>query len=170
MEDIARQQMSIKVSSMDLLNTQIQVESKAAASYLAMASWCDQRAFSNSANFFYAQAEEERSHMMKIFKFITNCGGNAISPEVTNINHDFSSLEEIFQNALEQEIEVTKLINGIVANSRKSNDYAVENFMQWFIGEQLEEERSMRDILDLFELIGREGIALKLIDERIKTE
>ncbi len=170
MKDIIRQQMSIKTSSMDLLNKQIQLEGKASANYLAMASWCDQHAFANSAHFFYAQAEEERNHMMKIFRFINNCGGNAISPEVTNIDHDFSSLEEIFVTALEQEIETTKSINGIVANSKKCDDYAVENFMQWFIGEQLEEERSMRDILDLFEIMGRDGIALKLIDERIKTE
>ncbi len=170
MKDIIRQQMSITASSMDVLNQQIQMESKASASYLAMASWCDQNAFGNSALFFYAQAEEERSHMMKIFKFINDSGGNAISPEVTDINHDFSSLEEVFVTALEQEIEVTKAINGIVANAKKTDDYAVENFMQWFIEEQLEEERSIRDILDLFELMGRDGIALKLIDERIKTE
>lgn len=170
MKDIIRQQMSIKASSMDLLNKQIQMEGKASASYLAMASWCDQNAFGNSAHFFYAQAEEERSHMMKIFKFVNDCGGNSVSPEVTDINHDFSSLEEIFVTALEQEIEVTKAINGIVANSKKTDDYAVENFMQWFVSEQLEEERSIRDILDLFELMGREGIALKLIDERIKRD
>lgn len=170
MKDIARQRMSIKVSSMDLLNNQIQMEGVASARYLAMASWCDQHAFNNSAHFFYAQAQEERMHMMKIFKFINDCGGNSISPEVTNINHDFSSLEEIFETALEQEIEVTRSINGIVAECRKTNDYAVENFLQWFISEQLEEERSMRDILDLFDLMGREGSALKLIDERIKTE
>ena len=51
---------------------------------------------------------------------------------------------------------------------KKTEDFAVENFLQWFVKEQLEEEKSMRDILDLFEVIGREGIALKLIDERIK--
>ena len=167
MKDIARQQMSLKVSSMDALNDQIKMEGKASASYLAMASWCDQNAFPGSAAFLYKQAEEEREHMMKIFKFINNCGGNAVSPEITNINHDFSSLEEIYETALEQEIMVTKSINNIVSLAKKSEDYAVENFLQWFIKEQVEEENSMRDILDLFNVIGREGIALKLIDERI---
>ncbi|SIP94810.1 ferritin [Maribacter ulvicola] len=168
MKDIARLNMSIKVTSLDALNDQIQMEGKASSSYLAMASWCDQNSYSGSAALFYRQASEEREHMMKIFKFINDCGGNAISPEISNINHDFSSLEEIFETALEQEIAVTKSINKIISLAKKTEDYAVENFLQWFVKEQLEEEKSMRDILDLFEVMGREGIAIKLIDERIK--
>ncbi len=97
MKDIARLNMSIKVTSLDALNDQIQMEGKASSSYLAMASWCDQHSYTGSAEFFYRQANEEREHMMKIFKFINDCGGNAISPEISNINHDFSSLEEIFE-------------------------------------------------------------------------
>lgn len=93
-----------------------------------------------------------------------------LSPEIKNIEHDFSSLEEIFETALSQEIEVTKSINNIIASARKNGDFGVENFLQWFVAEQLEEEKTMRDILDLFDLMGREGIALKLIDERIPVE
>ncbi|MEZ4969443.1 MAG: ferritin [Flavobacteriaceae bacterium] len=170
MKDIARQKMSIKVSSMDLLNNQLKMEAHASASYLAMASWCEQHAFTQSAEFFYHQASEEREHMMKIFRFITDCGGNSISPTVNNINHDFSHLEEVFETALEQEIAVTKSIYNLLSVARKEQDYLVENFLQWFINEQLEDEKTFRDILDLFELMGRDGIALKLIDERIKTE
>ncbi|MBU2947865.1 ferritin [Zobellia uliginosa] len=170
MKDIARQQMSIKIESMDMLNAQIQMEGKASASYLAMASWCDQRGYIQSADFMYKQAAEEREHMMKIFKFVNDCGGNALSPEIVNIAHDFSSLEEVFETALSQEIEVTKSINNIVAEAKKNKDFGVENFLQWFVTEQLEEEKTMRDILDLFEIMGRDGIALKFIDERIGAE
>ncbi|MBT2162701.1 ferritin [Zobellia barbeyronii] len=170
MKDIARQQMSIKVESMDMLNAQIQMEGRASASYLAMASWCDQRGYNQSAGFMYKQAAEEREHMMKIFKFVNDCGGNAISPAIESTNHDFSSLEEVFETALSQEIDVTKSINRIVAAAKKNSDFGVENFLQWFITEQLEEEKTMRDILDLFEIMGRDGIALKLIDERISVE
>ncbi|MDX1362701.1 ferritin [Arenibacter latericius] len=167
MKNIARQQMSIKVSSMDLLNNQIKLEAHASATYLAMASWCDQNAFTNSAEFFYAQSAEERDHMMKIFKFISESGGIAISPTVEDINHDFSNLEEVFETALDHEIMVTKSIHKILATARNDQDYVVENFLQWFVQEQLEEEKSLRNILDLFELMGRDGIALKLIDERV---
>jgi ferritin len=168
MKDIARQQMSIKVSSMDLLNNQIKLEAFASSTYLAMASWCDQHGYVNSAEFFYQQSAEERDHMLKIFKFIADCGGNAISPTVDNINHDFSHLEEVFENALDQEIEVTKSIHKLLATARKDEDFVVENFLQWFVKEQLEEEKMLRAILDLFELMGRDGIALKFIDERVK--
>lgn len=170
MKDIARQRMSIKVSTMDLLNDQIKMESHASASYLAMASWCEQNAFVQSAKFFYHQASEEREHMMKIFKFIVDCGGISLSPTVDNINHDFSNLEEVFETALDQEIEVTKSIYKILSVAKKEQDYLTENFLQWFIKEQLEEEKTFRDILDLFELMGRDGIALKFIDERITTD
>jgi ferritin len=169
MKDIARQRLSIKVSTMDLLNDQIKMEAHASASYLAMASWCEQNAFLQSAEFFYHQATEEREHMMKIFKFIADCGGNSISPTVNNINHDFSNLEEVYETALDQEIEVTKSIYKILSVAKKEQDFLTENFLQWFIKEQLEEEKTFRDILDLFELMGRDGIALKFIDERIKT-
>lgn len=153
---------------MDLLNNQIKMEAQASASYLAMASWCDQHAYLKSAEFFYEQAAEEREHMMKIFKFITDCGGIAISPTIENVNHDFSHLEEVFETALDQEISVTKSIHKLLSTARKDQDFVVENFLQWFVEEQLEEERTFRDILDLFELMGRDGIALKLIDERVK--
>ena len=130
MKNIARQQMSIKVSTMDLLNEQIKMEAHASADYLAMASWCDQHGYVQSAEFFYAQSAEEREHMMKIFRFITDCGGNSISPTVENINHDFSHLEEVFETALEQEIAVTKAIHKLLAAARNDQDYVVENFLQ----------------------------------------
>lgn len=167
MKDLVRQRLSINVDVMDLLNGQIAKEAHSSSIYLAMASWCDHNALENSAEFFYEQSKEERDHMMKIFKFINDNGGMAISPEVTDVTHDFNSLEGIFESALEQEIAITKSIHNIVLKCRKVNDLATENFLQWFVKEQMEEEQTMRRALDLFDLMGTEGIALKLIDERI---
>lgn len=167
MKDLVRQKLGINVDIMDLLNEQIQKEAQSSSAYLAMASWCDQNALTNSAAFFYKQAEEEREHMMKIFRFVNDNGGTAYSPEIKNIMHEFNSLQEIFETALDQEIAITKSIHGIVHRCRKVQDLSTENFMQWFIQEQMEEEQKMRRILDLFDLMGTEGIALKLIDERV---
>ncbi len=168
MKDLMRQKLGINVDVMDLLNEQIGMEAHAASSYLAMASWCDQNALKGSAALLYEQAEEEKEHKMKIFHYINDNGGTATSPEIKNIQQDFSSLEEIYETALEQEISVTKSINAIVKKSRKVEDYRTEKFLQWFIDEQMEEEKKMRDILDLFELLGDSPITLKLIDERVK--
>ena len=167
MNNVARQQLSIHVESMDLLNGQIQMEAKASATYLAMASWCEQNGFFTSAKFFFKQAEEEREHMMKIFHFLVDTGGNPISPEVTGINHEFESIKDIFESALNHEIKVTESIKNIVKSARKSVDITTERFLDWFILEQVEEENTIRDILDMVELTGMEGVGKQMIDDKV---
>lgn len=167
MKDLVRQKISINVDIMDMLNEQISKEAHSSAAYLAMASWCDHNGLNNSAKFFYDQSGEEREHMLRIFKFINDNGGTAYSPEVKNVLHDFNSLQEIFESALDQEIMITKSIHNIVHKCRKVQDLASENFLQWFVQEQMEEENKMRRVLEMFDLMGTDGIALKLIDERV---
>ena len=168
MKDLVRQKISINIDIMDMLNEQIAKEAAASSAYLAMASWCDQNALTNSAEFFYEQSGEERDHMMKIFKFVNDNGGAALAPQVGKQTHNFSSLQEVFEIALDQEIEVTKSINNIVQQCRKKNDFGTENFLLWFVQEQMEEEQKMRRVLDLIDLMGTDGIALRLVDERVK--
>lgn len=168
MNTIVRKQMSINADVMDLLNNQVAMEMKASASYLAMASWCDQRELLNSKAFFYKQAEEEREHAMKIFEFINDNGGAAISPNITNVNNDFESLRAIYETGLEQEIAVTESIFKIFKAARKADDFITEVFLQWFINEQSEEEDTFRSIIDVFDLM--EGMPLKMIDERLPKE
>ncbi|HLS30014.1 MAG TPA: ferritin [Flavobacteriaceae bacterium] len=168
MKDLMRQNLGINIEVMDLLNKQMVMEAEAADSYLAMASWCDQNALNHSAELLYDQSEEEREHQMKIFKYINDNGGAAKTPKVGKILEDFNSLKEIYETALDQEIEVTKSIHAIVKKCREVEDYRTEVFLHWFIQEQMEEEIKMRNILDLFELMKDSPIALKLIDERVK--
>ena len=167
MKDIARQQMSIQVESMDLLNGQIKMEAHASATYLAMASWCEQNGFFTSAKFFYKQSEEEREHMMKIFHFLVDTGGNPISPEISGINHEFSSIQDVFESALDHEVKVSESIKNIVKQARTSTDITTERFLDWFIIEQVEEENTIRDILDMIELTGMEGVGKQMIDDKI---
>jgi len=167
--DIAlRRQMILNVEIVDMLNQQIIMEQKASSKYLAMASWCDQRELRNSAKFFYNQAEEERGHFMKIFKFINDNGGSAISPVVGEVPHEYESLRDVFETALDAEISVTKSIHSIFKRARQVEDFTSEVFMQWFVTEQAEEEETMRDILDMIDLMG--DMPLRMIDERIPTE
>jgi len=168
MNNIARQQLSIQVESMDLLNEQIKMEAHASAAYLAMASWCEQNGFFTSAKFFFKQTEEEREHMMKIFNFLIDTGGSPISPEVSNINHEFSSIRDVFESALHHEINVSESINSIVKKARASMDITTERFLDWFILEQVEEENTIRDILDMIELTGTEGVGKQMIDNTIE--
>lgn len=167
MKDLVRQKLSIHVEVMDLLNDQIEKEAHSSSIYLAMASWCDHNALTFSARFFYDQSLEEREHMMRIFRFINDNGGTAYSPAVNNIIHDYNSLEDIFESALDQEISITKSIHNIVYKCREVQDLTSEYFLQWFIKEQMEEEQTIRKVLELFDLMGTEGLGLKLLDERI---
>lgn len=167
MKDIMRQKLGINVEVMDLLNKQIAMEAQAASSYLAMASWCDQNALNGSASLLYDQSKEELEHQIKIFKYVNDNGGTAYAPQTKKVLHDFNSLYEIYELALEQEIDVTKSIHKIIRKCRELEDYRTENFLQWFVKEQMEEEKKMRDILDLFELLKDSPITVKLVDERV---
>src|SRR5699024_9313183 len=138
MKDLMRQKLGINVEVMDMLNAQVADEATASAAYLAMASWCDQNALNGSAQLFYEQAQEEREHQLKIFHYINDNGGTAYAPKVGAVEHDFNTLKEVFETALEQEIEVTKSIHSMVKKCRQVDDYRTENFLTWFVTEQME--------------------------------
>jgi ferritin len=167
MKDLIRENLSINIKTVDLLNEQIKMEFQASSMYLSMASWCDREGFMNSAAFFYEQSEHEREHMLKIFKFVTDNGGIAYSPTNETVNHDYSSIVDVFESALLAEIRVSKSINNIFAQCRKNNDFASEIFVQWFVTEQLEEEQTMRRALQIFDLCGKNNEDLYLADKRI---
>jgi len=167
MKDLLRQRTSLKEEIEILLNNQIKMEAEASAKYLAMASWCDQNGFKHSSEYFLTQSNEERDHMLKIFNYILTVGGAAVSPEIGVVEHDYPSFRNIFESALNSEISVTKSINRIVTASRNVEDYATENFMQWFVNEQIEEEDNARRALELFDVIGEEGTGRYHIDKAI---
>ncbi|WP_109829419.1 ferritin [Reichenbachiella versicolor] len=167
MKDLMRQRVGVQENIMSLLNKQIKMEAQASATYLAMAAWCEQNSFDNSAAFFYAQSNEERDHMLKIFHYVSEVGGVAVSPEISAPKSEYGSLREVFETTLEHEIAVTESIHQIVGACRKANDYAAENFLQWFVKEQVEEELTVKRILDYFEMLGEEPMALLMIDERV---
>lgn len=167
MKDLVRLKTSLTEEVEKILNEQIRMEANSSSKYLAMASWCEEKGYKHSAEFFYLQAEEERQHMLKIFKYVAEMGGKAISPEVSHVQHDYATLREIFETALEQEISVTHAIYRIVDASRKVRDYGTDKFMDWFVAEQREEETVARRVLELFDIIGEEGQGLYFIDQAI---
>lgn len=150
-----------------LLNDQIAMEGKSSAYYLSMASWCHMMGYANGAKYLYTHADEERMHMMKIFQYVNEAGGHAIQPEITDVRHHFNSLREVFELILEHEIKVTKSINNIVDHAFMAKDFATFSFMQWYVTEQREEETMSRRALELFDIIGEEGIGLWTIDQEL---
>ena len=167
MKDLLRARTSLKEVIEILLNNQVKIEAEASAKYLAMASWCDSNGYRNSSKYFIKQAGEEREHMMKFFSYIMTVGGVAISPEVPAVRQEFSSFRNVFETALAGEINVTQSINRLVTQSRKEEDYATENFLQWFVNEQIEEEDNARRAIQLFDIIGEDGTGRYQIDKAI---
>lgn len=167
MKDLMRQKVAIQDNVMNMLNKQVKLEAQSSAAYLAMAAWCDQNGYDHSAKFFYEQSNEEREHMLKLFHFISDMGGQPIVATVDAPQSDFSSLREVFEIALESEINVSESINQIVATCRKAADFATENFMQWFVKEQVEEEFVARKALEYFEMLDDSPASMLIIDERI---
>lgn len=167
MKDIVRMKTSLSEEIESMLNNQVKMEAKSAAIYLAMAAYCDQLGFENSSEFFYTQSDEERLHMLKIFRYIADAGGTPVSPEVTNVPQEFESFRGVFESALEQEVQVTKSINKILALAYKEGDHATVQFLQWFVKEQQEEEFTARRRVELFDVIGEEGVGRYMIDQKI---
>ncbi|WPR72286.1 ferritin [Flavobacterium sp. NG2] len=153
MKDLLRTNSSLHEGIEKLLNIQAKIESDASNKYLAMAAWLDRNGFANTADYLYKQAEEEREHFLKVFKYITEMGGIAVTPTVSEVQQEFRSMKEVFEIALQNEITVTNAVNKIVAKCRTENDYATEEFMMWYVKEQREEEKNARRALELFELI-----------------
>jgi ferritin len=158
----------LKPSIEAILNQQIAVESQASYKYLALASWCDTEGYSGAAKFLYEHSDEERMHMLKLFRYINDKGGKAIVPPVEKPRFEFSSLREVFEYAYQGEISVTESIHNIASMCLKESDFTTQNFIQWYINEQLEEENLYRGILDRMKLIGNEGNSLYMIDMEIE--
>lgn len=167
MKDILRRHSVLNDAIVAIINRQIKMEAHSSAAYLAMAAWCDVRGYDNSAEFFFNQSEEERKHQLKLFHYLCDMECDAVSPTVGETQHDFGSLREVFEKALEHEIAVTDSIHEIVGETRKVNDIATEEFMRWFVQEQIEEEYIARRALELFDVLGEDKIALGMFEERI---
>lgn len=157
--------MKISPNTKKSLNDQIALEANASSSYLAMASWCEITGYVGAAHFFYLQSDEERTHMLKFVHYLNNVGGSATIPATKLPVNTFKSLESIIRTALNNEQIVTKAIHHIVEIAQKEKDYSTHAFLDWFVNEQVEEEKKFETILQKFELIGRDKLAINEIDK-----
>ncbi len=129
------------------LNEQIAYEFAASQQYIAIAVHYDIETLPRLAAFFYAQAVEERNHALMMVQYLADADSPVVIPAVTAPRNDFSDIVEPVQIALDQEKRVTEQINTLAGLAREHGDYASEQFMQWFIKEQVEEVASMNELL-----------------------
>jgi bacterioferritin B len=133
------------------LNEQIANEFAAHQQYVACAVYYDSEALPQLARFFYRQALEERDHAMMMVQYLLDTNAEASIPGVQEPRTLFVDVAEPIAIALEQEQRVSEQINALAATAREAGDYASEQFVQWFIKEQVEEVATMSELLRVAE-------------------
>src|SRR5688572_32726848 len=133
------------------LNEQIGNEFAAHQQYVAIAVHYDAETLPQLARFFYRQALEERDHAMMMVQYLVDADERVVIPGVAAPQVDFGDIVAPVALALQQEKRVSEQINGLAALARQEGDYSSEQFMQWFIKEQIEEIATMSDLLRVVE-------------------
>jgi len=155
-------------SMQEALNRQVLMEAESSQAYLAMASWADiQPGLKGVTAFFFRHSDEERMHMLKLIRYINERGGFAVIPALAQPTVTFVSLKKAFDEVFKQEVKVSESINELVDIALSEKDYATHNFLQWYVNEQMEEERLARECNDKLELVGDDKSGLYLFDRDI---
>ncbi|MBU0650512.1 ferritin [bacterium] len=149
------------------LNYQINREIYSAYLYLSMASYATSIGLNGFANWFNVQVKEELFHAKKMYNYVNQTGARVVLDGIEAPEKDFSSALGLFEKTLKHEKVVTGLINDLVKLARAENDFATDNFLQWYVSEQVEEESNASEILQKIKLVGKEGNGLFMIDAEL---
>jgi ferritin len=152
------------------LNDQINAELGSAYQYLAMAAYFDGANLEGSARWMRRQSREEVSHAMKIFDFIHARDGKVALKAVPQPKGQFASALAVWEAVLKQEQHVTGLIHALYRLAGEEKDYATQTMLQWFIEEQVEEEKTARSILEQVRMIGASSSAIYFVDRHLGKE
>ncbi|MBM3254900.1 MAG: ferritin [Candidatus Omnitrophica bacterium] len=148
-------------------NEQIKNELYSAYLYLAMAAYCESKNLAGFAHWLKVQAKEEQSHAMKLFDFLIDRGVRVVLQAIAQPPLDFSSAADVFEKTLEHEKKVTALIDKLYMLSRELKDNPAAIFLQWFVSEQVEEEKNAAQILDTIKVIKPDSAALIMLDREL---
>ena len=151
----------------DAINLQIKHEFESAYIYLSMSAHFEASNLPGMAAWMRAQAQEEVTHGMKLFDFINDRGGRVMLQGIDAPATDFKSPLDAFEHALAHEQKVTALINALYETAAKANDFAAQVALQWFITEQVEEEKSADLIVEQLKMIGNDRPALLMLDREL---
>lgn len=151
----------------DAINEQINYELYSAYIYLAMAAYCDSITRPGFAHWMRVQAQEEVEHAMKFYTYVYDRGGNVALQAIGQPPADFRSELDVFEKTLAHERKVTARINDLYALAARENDYASQSFLQWFLDEQVQEERDASQIVEMLKMIGDSKNGLFMLDHEL---
>jgi ferritin len=146
---------------------QIKNEEHSSRLYLSMASWCQVNGYPGAAAFLFKQTDEERMHQLKFVHYLNDRNGYSKLLALDNPTAEYKSLLDVFEKVMIHEEFITASINDLYEVALNNKDYTTGNYLQWFINEQIEEERTMHGILDKMKLAGNEAGGLFHIDKEL---
>jgi bacterioferritin B len=135
-------------------NKQVGQEFSNSIQYIAVANYFKGESLKGLAKMFVKQAAEEHEHAMKFIEFLLDTGCNVVIPAIPAPQNKFASAEAAAQSALDAEIRTTKQINDLVTLAIAEKNYAAQNFLQWFVNEQVEEVATATTNLDIIKKAG----------------
>jgi len=142
------------------INEEIGLELFASNQYLAIAAYFESLALKKMAAMFYKQADEERQHALKFAHYVSEAGGTLKIPTVKAPQAAFKSVEDAVKLALDWELEVTKRCNALMTLAVAQKDYIAQDFLRWFLTEQLEEVGTMENLLKIVRQAGERNLIM----------
>ena len=149
------------------LNKQINAELYSSYLYLSMATHFSNAGLAGCANWMQQQAQEELFHAMKMFAYVNGRGGRVILESIDKPPHQWKTTLQVFEDVLAHEQKVTGLINDLVNLAIAEKDHATNNFLQWFVAEQVEEEDNAGSLVNKLKLIGKDANGLFMLDTEL---
>ncbi len=150
-----------------VLNDQLNAELYASHLYLAMAAYFEAENLRGFAHWMVLQSKEESTHAMKFFDFINDRDGRVTLQALPEPPKDFGSCLDAMEASLEHERKVTGMIENLYRTAQQHSDYPSHVFLEWFVEEQVEEEKAAQDIIDDLTLIGDDKAGLLILDGRL---
>ncbi len=151
----------------EAINEQIKNELYSSYLYLSMSAYLESTNLPGMARWMRLQSQEELEHAMRLFDYVHDRGGRVVLEAIDQPPAEFGSPVDIFQMALGHEQKVTGMINGIYDLAVKEDDYPTQIEMQWFITEQVEEEKSAGAVVEVLKMIGDNGPSLVIADREL---
>jgi ferritin len=159
--------MELSKKMQDALNKQINEELASAYIYLSMAAYFESINLGGFAHWMQMQSNEEMEHAMKFYGFIHDRGGRVVLEAIAQPPVEFDGPTAVFEKTLEHEQYISSCIEKLYALAVAENDYASLSTLQWFVDEQVEEEKTAGDILEMLKMIGEKGQGLIMLDRQL---
>ena len=159
--------MAVSKTVQDALNEQMKQEFYASYLYLSMSAYCSSSNFEGFAKWLRQQATEETAHAMRIYDYIEDRGGRVSLQAIPQPAAEFPSILNVFEQARDHERKVTAMINGLYELVDREKDYASHAFLEWFLTEQIEEEKTSSKIVESLKLAGDHPGALLMLDREL---